>query len=152
MNEMREEFGTVCPGCGDIGRNRIVACNDMPEGWTCTRCGRAVTAPGETMEEFRRRLHTINWKAGSTHMLTEKYSAGELAEKLMETRRERDALLDCLRLSPNNCDYCKHKDIPARERGCDCDYDCDDCPHPCPCRDCTPAGEHFVWIGEKNAE
>lgn len=147
---MREEYGGVCQGCGDIGRNRTELEDGMPEIWSCTRCGRVVTAQGETAEEFRKRLNTIKWKEHSSYMIKQGKTADELAEMLKEVLTERDALLDCLRLSQNNCDYCRNRTIPQRERGCD--YDCDDCQNPCPCRDCTAEGEHFEWIGAKESQ
>ena len=91
--------------------------------------------------------------------MVEKYQdevVPELRAKIEKMERERDALLDALRLTDADCTYCKHGE-PYGEfcEICDQnDYSCSACQvaDKCPCRTCTSQSKNWEWRGMRGEE
>lgn len=70
-----------------------------------------------------------------------------LIEERNALRADKEALIDALRHSVDNCDSCKNN---YGGKPCDVvkghDIDCVSCTDACPCKDCR-CGSHFEWIG-----
>ena len=70
-----------------------------------------------------------------------------IIEERNALRADKEALIDALRHSVNNCVHCKHE----YRQPCtmlEGYVDCVSCPssNPCPCKDCRD-GSRFEWIG-----
>lgn len=67
----------------------------------------------------------------------------QLESRLAQAERERDAAVADL-IDASDCHYCQRKDLPKQ---CGRGY-CSDCDNEkCPCYDCTPKNNNFIWRG-----
>lgn len=66
---------------------------------------------------------------------------------IQQLERERDALLEAMKDTDINCDYCKHSDIMQNVCKCDCSF-CDIPADDCHCNECRN-NSHWEWAGIK---
>lgn len=80
----------------------------------------------------------------SDHIVKELYDLMLYYEsRLAQAERERDAAVADL-IDDCDCRYCQRKDLPKQ---CGRGY-CSDCDNEkCPCYDCTPKNNNFIWRG-----
>lgn len=63
----------------------------------------------------------------------------------MSEEQVQQLLEDLKTLAAPDCLFCAHNTPEGIDRCEDRGYDCDQCPEPCPCKDCGKHNDHAGW-------